>query len=469
MTKRALVMGLGLFGGGVAVTRYLLAQDYSVLVTDLRDAATLDKSIKELAGLDVEFRLGEHRHSDFESADLVIKSPAVRSDNEYIEAARRAGARVSSEIVLFAKACPAPIVGVTGSNGKTTTSHMVHAVLSDAWQRRGAKAWLGGNLGRSLLLDLEDIKAEDIVVLELSSFQLMDLAAAHFHPSHALITNITPNHLDWHKDMAEYVRAKASIFVGASEKSTVVLNAEDEICRRLAGQAAGQVRWFGTGFRGQGVELRDEGLVDPSNQATILPANELSLPGRHNLMNAAAAAALGMALGIEPAQIAASLKSLKGVEHRLEFVREVKGVRYFNDSIATTPESTIAALRSFACPITVLLGGSDKGTSFDELAQEIALTPALRKVYLNGPVAGRINEAIHAACRAKPDPTRALVVEEVKSFDEAVLRNHRTPVPGSVFLMSPACASFYEFREGEKFRNFEHRGEHFKSLVKGLE
>lgn len=472
-------MGLGLFGGGVAAARFLIKRGYDVLVTDLRKETELRESIEELAGSPVTFCLGEHREDDFRDAHLVVKNPAVKPGNPYVTAARETGAVVTSEMNLFFEHCPATIIGITGSNGKTTTAYMTARMLEECGvveqtesKRQDAarkRIWLGGNLGRPLLDDVEKIAPDDIVVLEMSSFQLMDLDAAGRSPAIAAITNITPNHLDWHKDMAEYVRAKSAIFRHSA--GTAVLNAECPITARLASHVTGSLLRFGLGetrdreifIRGNCAVLRTRGL-----ETTLFLVDDVRLPGKHNLANALCAAALAHTAGATPEAISSALREFRGVEHRLEFVRDVRGIRYYNDSIATTPESTIAAIKSFDCPAFLLLGGSGKGLSYDELSETIAASPHIRTVYVTGGEATRIADAIHSACRRHPDPKRALVVEPVARFADAVERSVRSAPPGAVFLMSPACASFYEYEPGKRFRNFEHRGEYFKELVASL-
>jgi len=477
--KRAVVMGLGLFGGGVAAARFLAKQGARVLVTDLRSAEQLAPSVEALAefGDAIEFLLGEHREEDFKSAEVIVKNPAVRADNAYVAMAVEAGAHLTSEMNLFVERCKGELVALTGSNGKTTTTHLLAAILQEHEKRGGPKVWLGGNLGRSLLDDLPSIGADDLVVLELSSFQLMDMDRAEISPSISLVTNITPNHLDWHKDMAEYVRAKTAIFRHAGEASAAVLNADDAITSRLADNVPGRCAWYSLQALGtregvcvsEGKALASPSLIaNASAPVELFSTDELMLPGKHNLSNALGACACALLAGASVEAIHAAVKDFAGVEHRLEYVDTVKGVRYYNDSIATTPESTIAALRSFHQPISLLLGGSDKGLDYTELANEIAVTPNLRVVYVNGDIGPAMADAIHTACRARPDPARALRVENVASFDECVERAYRTAPADSVFLMSPATASFYEFTPGEKFRNFEHRGQHFKALVAAL-
>lgn len=473
MGGRAVVMGLGLFGGGTGAVRHLVGKGYRVLVTDLRGEAELASSIAELADLNIDYRLGEHRIADFQSADLVVKNPGVKPGSEYVEAAKRSGATITSELRLFMEDCPAMTVGVTGSNGKTTTAHMAAAMLRAEFGET-RRVWLGGNVGGSLLSDLPDIQPGDVVVLEISSFQLMDLDEAGLSPDIAAITNITPNHLDWHRDYAEYVRAKTAIYRHQAPENTVVLNADDPVTSRLHEGAPSRVVRFGLAGS-DGLNAWREGnsftlRMSDGKDTRLFSVEDVRLPGAHNLSNALCAACMASCAGATPRSIATALRSFRGVEHRLEPLGTVAGVRWYNDSIATTPESTIAALDSFDRePVALLLGGSDKGLAFDALAEAIARKRNVRVVYLDGPVAPKIASAIRRACTLAPDPLRNLNIESVTGFDEAIARAATHLESGSVFLMSPACASFYEYAPGKKFRNFEHRGQHFKALVAALE
>lgn len=462
----ALIMGLGLFGGGVASARFLASLGYQLIVTDLRSSEALAESVAALDRLPVEFRLGEHRPDDFARSAVIVKNPAVKPGNEFIAPCIERGQRITSDIELFCRACPAQrVLAVTGSNGKTTTAYMAHAMLEADASERGYRAWLGGNMGKPLLESLQDINPGDAVVLELSSFQLMDLDQAGYSPTVSAITNITPNHLDWHRDMAEYVRAKSAIFRHQSPNGVAVLNIDDPITARLADSAPGRIVRV-TSRENTAADLHPTGEMAMLHGSALFERSDLKLPGAHNFSNALVAAAMAASAAAQPASIRRGLQGFHGVEHRLEWVRTMRGVDWYNDSIATTPESTIAALRAFPDrPIYLLLGGSDKGLGYTELAEAIAMHQGMRVAYVTGPVGPRIAEAIHEACRRHPDPNRYLRVEPLAEFSKICERAKKTAAPGSVFLMSPACASFYEYEPGKSFRNFEERGRYFKQLV----
>ncbi|MCA8914592.1 MAG: hypothetical protein KDB90_04200 [Planctomycetes bacterium] len=451
--KRGLVMGLGVFGGGIESAKFLSRYCSHVLVTDLRDESVLKESIDALEGLRIEYRLGEHRKQDFEQADVVIHSPAVRPDNPLLQAARHHGAEVTMEMSLFIEACPAKTVGITGSNGKTTTALLAYEMLCEVMQRaqpelegrwaepageppRGnGKVWLGGNCGEPLLNKLEGMTSDDVVVLELSSFQLQDWHRIKKSSDISVITNITPNHLDWHKDMAEYIWAKAAIYVYST--GSVICNSERDELAQLP--------------RPNGVEFRGYSTHD-----AVAPRETLRLPGQFNWSNACAAMVACKA--ICDADLVNGLKRFRGVEHRLEFCGEVNGARCFNDSIATTPESTIAGLSAFDSGVHLLLGGSDKGLSYDALAKIIAEHCGIKGVYLQGANADAIEAAILRTGMAAP-------LTRFATFDAACDAAFAALEPGDVFLMSPASASFYEYAPHKRFTNFEHRGRYFKTLV----
>lgn len=447
-------MGLGVFGGGVESAKFLSRYCSSVLVTDLRDENVLKESIGALEGLPIEYRLGEHRKQDFEHADVVIHSPAVRPDNPLLQAARAHGAEVTMEMSLFIEVCPAKTVGITGSNGKTTTALLAYEMLCEVMQRAqpelegrwadpvgapqvgGGKVWLGGNCGEPLINKLEGMTRDDVVVLELSSFQLQDWHRIRKSCDISVITNITPNHLDWHKDMAEYIWAKSAIYLYSRGK--VILNSDRDELAELPtppGVAVGKY-----------------------NQSdSLAPRDALKLPGEFNWSNAMAAAAI--AKEVADIGVSRALKRFRGVEHRLEFCGEVNGARCFNDSIATTPESTLAALSAFESGVHLLLGGSDKGLSCDSLANAIANHPGIKGVYLQGANADSIETAFARTGMSAP-------LHRYPTFDAACDAAFAALQPGDVFLMSPASASFYEYAPNKRFTNFEHRGRYFKQLVK---
>lgn len=444
-------MGLGRFGGGVGVARFLLDQGARVVVTDLDTAANLAASA-DAVGPQATYHLGGHRREDFTDADLVVVNPAVRPTSEYLRLARDAGVPVTTEINLFFERCPARIVGVTGSVGKTTTVSMLGRALEAGSERR---VWLGGNIGGSLLGKLSRMAQDDLAVLELSSAQLHRLAPAGQAPDVSVVTNLAENHIDWHGSMAQYAAAKRRIVAEQSAESVAVLNHEDPAVRAWAADAPGRVVFFSAaGELPEGVCRCGANLVWRSAGAemTLLDTAGMAVPGEHNAANAAAALAACAALGADLERAGAALATFEGAEHRLQFVRAVGGVRFYNDSKGTTPAAALAAVRSFDRPIVLILGGRDKGVRYEELAAE---TARCRAVVLTGEMAGRLAALIG-------DRAPAVRQERAARFEDAVRAAGRLAAPGDVVLLSPACTSY------DQFRNFEERGRCFIDVVNAL-
>jgi UDP-N-acetylmuramoylalanine--D-glutamate ligase len=508
--KRALVMGLGLFSGGVEAVRFLHGCGCSeIVVTDLRDARTLARSLAEIEPLRPVLRLGEHRDSDFARAEVVIHSPAVRPDHRLLQLARDAGAEVTLEMSLFIEACKARTVGITGSNGKTTTTLLCYEMLrrrfapapgqADLWTewadgvdparlpdcveppRALDRVWLGGNLGRPLLNRLSEIRPADVVVLELSSFQLMDWHRIRRSCDIGVITNVTPNHLDWHRDFDEYARAKSAVFAH-KPGNVAILNLENDVTRALGRQrqqGRERVDWFSLEaepglcvVEGAGREVvasgRDGRLalrVLEAGEVEAATRDNLRVPGDFNWANACAAAAAACAVDEALAlEVSAALETFRGAQHRLEPCGVINGARIYNDSIATDPQATLAALGAFVRGVRLILGGGSKNIDYGELGARIATHGGIRAVYLQGTTAPVIRAAIE-----KAEQVAGPALVDCAGFDEACARAFDELTPGEVLLMSPASTSFYEFAPGRKFANFEERGAYFKALVRARE
>ena len=450
------VMGLGLFGGGKGVTEFLCRHGARVTVTDKRPQQTLGPSLAELRGLPVRWVLGEHHDEDFLHADLVIPNPAVPRDNPFLRLCRERGIPLDTEMNLFFKYCRGRICGVTGSNGKTTTTSLVGAMATRHWP----DTRIGGNLGKSLLPEVETVQAGEWVVLELSSFQLEDLASLDRRPEISVVTNLSPNHLDRHKTYQAYVDAKRQILAPAGPPNVAVLNAEDPLTRSWAASGRSTLFFGRTGSVMPGApgawidEAHGEVLLSKSGRATTLfEIRDLSLHGRFNVMNAAAAAAAASAMGCDPREIRRAVKDFRAVEHRLEFVLELDGIQYLNDSIATTPESTIAALEALGPNVVVICGGSSKGSSFQALGQVIARRA--RGVVLLGQTAQAIEASIP---KHSPGPT----ISRAQDLKDAVHKARALARPGDRVILSPACASY------DMFLNFVERGRSFKDIVRDM-
>ena len=443
--KKVTVVGLGM--EGVALVRFLVRQGAQVTVSDSKPAERLTSSLEQIAGLPVRLSLGGNRPEDATGADIVFTSPGVPLDIPALAAARERGVPLSNSMGLFFDLCPCHfIVGITGSSGKTTTTALVGSILEAA----GDKVFVGGNIGVTLVDKLAEITPDTRVVLEMSSFQLSIMGQS---PRVAAITNITPNHLDQHRSMEEYIEAKKNIirFQGAGDFA--VLNADDPVTRNLVGETAAHVLLFSQKPipEGDGVFLRDNWIIlrRKGHETPILPVDRISLLGRHNWENVMTACAIAAACGVSPKPMAKAVAAFRGIPHRLEWVRELNGVDYYNDSIATTPERAAAALRSFDPPVVLLAGGRDKHLPLDPLVGEVR--QHCKAVVLYGESAPLLEEALRGAQLA--DMVRC------QSFSEAVAAAHRIAARGEVVLLSPACTSY------DLFEDFQERGREFKRLV----
>ena len=446
--KHVLVMGLGLFGGGVGAVRFLVREGAQVTVTDLRSAQELDASVKALNGLSVVFKLGGHDETDFQRADLVVANPAVPRSSSFLKAAEMAGVPVTTEINLFVSRCPAKVIGITGSSGKTTTTSLIGAML----KRKDPRTLIGGNIGKSLLDDLDKIEVDAPVVLELSSFQLDRLGELPWSPHIAVVTNFAPNHIDVHGSLEAYKWAKKQIVLHQSPHDWAVVNGDDaEVSgwviegKRVVFCLDGKEDVF---VRGGEIRHAIRGI-----EKTVCSAADLKLPGQHNLANALSATGAAVAWGVSEMHVAAILKAFEGVPHRLERVGVVRGVMYVNDSIATSPDRTHVALNAFDGKLVLIAGGYDKGIAFDGLGPVIGQ----RVVHLI--VLGKTAEAIAASV---PEGAQTQI-HRVKDLTEAVDLASTLAQPGATVLLSPASASY------DQFRNFEERGQRFRELVWGIE
>ena len=449
--KRVTVMGLGLFSGGVAVTRFLVRHGARVTVTDLKDEDELAESVAAVRDLGVRLVLGRHEEQDFADADWIVKSPAVPETSAYLKLARERGVAITSEVRLFFAYCRAPIVGVTGSNGKSTTTALLGAMLAETERT----THVGGNIGRSLIDEVDSIAPDDLVVMELSSFQLEDLGELRRSPRGAVVTNLSPNHLDRHGTYENYCRAKENIVRFQTKDDFAVLNADDKDLATWA-PACGRVRRFSVrGPVADGACLEGEKLVLKKGGCPLLllSRREIPLIGEHNVENVLAAAAAADALGASTDAIATGVRRFKGLPHRIEHVGCVDGIDCYNDSIATTPESTIRALCSFDRPVLLVAGGYDKGAEFHELAREIR--GSVRALVLIGKTAERIR-----ACLDEGDGLPQTQVLLAETIEDAVDVAIGAGQPGDVLLLSPACASY------DMFTNFVERGNRFTAAVR---
>lgn len=454
--KRVTVMGLGSFGGGLGVCRFFAERGARVTVTDLRPAEELRGAVDSLSRWpEIAFHLGGHSETDFRKADLVVVNPAVPADSPYLAIARTAGVPLTTEIVLFWQHCRGRMAAVTGSNGKSTTTAMLAGILKAA----GGAVHLGGNIGVSLLPDVERIGAEDWVVLELSSFQLEMLDALHAAPDVAVVTNFSPNHLDRHGTLDAYRSAKQALLRWQHSGQHAVLNADDADVSRWAVRGRrwcfGERDTLGPGLFLHDAHARFRGL-DGATEILPLP-NWVKLPGRHNLRNALAAACAARAVGASAEAVRAGLESYAALPHRLQLVAEGHGRRFYNDSLATTPESAAAAVAAFDVPVVLLAGGYDKGVELSPLVD--ALGPHVKAIALMGQTGGALEELIRRRFEQEAGQPARPRCARCDTFDDAFGWAVAQSSLGDVVLLSPACASY------DWFRNFVERGERFTELA----
>lgn len=417
--------------------------DQKKSVDDFGDYAA---TIRELG---IDLSLGENYLEGFKGQDIIMRTPGfVGYFEKPLQDAMAAGTMVTSEVELFFDFCPCEIVGVTGSDGKTTTTTLIAKILEHA----GHRVWIGGNIGAPLLPQAAEMTPTDLAVVELSSFQLMSMERS---ADIAVVTNVAPNHLDVHKDMAEYVQAKKNVFAHQNASGKVVLNYDNDITRAFAADAPGAVEFFSRQARpAHGVYLEDGTIFRDGRP--IMDAADIRIPGVHNIENymAAACAVEGLATDED---IDAVARSFAGVEHRIEFVREKDGVKYYNDSIASSPSRTIAGLHSFHQKLVLIAGGYDKKIPFDALGPEIC--GHVRLLILCGATAEKIEAAVCAAPEYQPGQPEIL---HAATLAEAVQLAQAHSVPGDIVTLSPACAAF------DQFKNFMVRGETYKRLVQAL-
>ncbi len=447
--KRIAVAGIGI--SNTPLIRLLAENGIGVTACDRRSPEALGDVYGELAALGVQFKLGDG-YLDGLEADVVFRTPGLHPETPGLLEAVRNGAVLTSEMEAFFEVCPCRIAAVTGSDGKTTTTTVIAELLKAA----GYTVHTGGNIGRPLLCEAGSMKPEDVAVLELSSFQLMTMRRS---AEIAVVTNVGPNHLDIHKNLEEYVDAKRNVFRYQGPDGLVVLNLDNELTRSFIPEAKGRVRTFSRRERPEdGVYLEDGVIWDARGgcRERIMDASEIFIPGVHNIENYMAAFAA--VRDLVPREVCRRVAAeFTGVEHRIELVRTLRGVKYYNDSIASSPSRTIAGLRCFDKKVILIAGGKDKGVSFDELGPEIV--EHVKTLVLTGYTAEKIRDAVLKAPGYAGQP-EILMVED---FRDAVITAQRAAEEGDTVILSPASTSF------DRFKNFEERGNVFKKIVNELE
>lgn len=444
--KRVAVIGLGV--SNKPLVEGLLDAGVAVMVCDKRRREEFNGLVETLERRGMSAVLGPDYLECLGGADIIFRTPGLRPDVPQIARAVAEGAKLTSEMEAFLELCPCRIIAVTGSDGKTTTTTIIAGLLKAA----GYRTFVGGNIGHPLLCQVDDIRPDDMVVLELSSFQLMTVRQS---PGIAVVTNLAPNHLDVHKDMDEYVEAKRNIFAYQDACDRLVLNADNDLTAGFAKQARGAVTLFSRKKPVEGgVYLREKTVM--CGGRPVLTVDDILLPGLHNLENYMAA--IAAVDGLVPDEVIRDFaRVFGGVEHRIELVRELDGVRYYNDSIASSPSRTIAGLRSFDQRVILIAGGYDKHIPYDALGPEIVRS--VKSLVLTGDTA----EKIKAAALAAPSYEEGrLEISDCADLKQAVERARELAMPGDVVLLSPASASF------DRFKNFEERGKAFKDYVNAL-
>lgn len=450
-SKKVAIIGMGV--SNLPLLDYFYNKNAKVTVFDKNTPS--DEIMEKINKYRYEVEIGEYNLSRLNGFDIVFRSPSVLPTREELVTAANKGAIITSEIEMVLKLAPCKIIGVTGTEGKTTTTSIIYEILKSS----GKNCFLGGNIGKPIFTEIKNMKPEDIVVLELSSFQLMGMEVS---PDISVVTNMYPDHLNIHSSYEEYQQAKKNIFLHQNENGVVILNYDNEITRKFANEVKSNLVYFSSLQKlknGYVYDRKDETIKRYANgkSENILKKQEIKLRGIHNYENICAALAATALIVDEKSQIKA-IKEFNGVEHRLEFVRELNGVKYYNDSIGTSPASTIAGLNAFDENIILLAGGSDKGLDYTEIGETIA--KKVRVLLLTGPTAEKIENATKLAMNKAGKETVEII--HCKDLQEAVSTANEKAKSGEIVLMSPASASF------DAFKNFIERGIKFKEFVNNL-
>ena len=442
--KRALVVGLG--KSGVASALFMKAHGARVTVSDTKSDDELRNEIPVLLDHGITVETGGHGDRTFRGQDLIVVSPGVPVDAPPLMQARSLGETVIGEIELAAQFLPGPVIAITGSNGKTTTTTLTGEIMAAG----EFPVLVGGNIGTPAISLADRAKSDTVIVLEVSSFQLETIQT--FRPKVAVVLNVTPDHLDRHRTFEIYVDAKARIFENQQGNDFAVLNADDPTCVAMAKRTKAQVFWFSRQKEvDRGAWVRDGNILfrDGASQREVLQVSEIPLKGAHNLENVLAAVCSATLMGCAAEKIRKAVHDFKAVEHRLEFVATVGGVDYYNDSKATNVDATIKALESFPANIHLILGGKDKGSDYTVLNDLIR--QRVKRIYTIGAAAAKIESQVKGA-----------EVVHAETLENAIRRAHAVAKSGDVVLLAPACASF------DQFKSYEHRGKLFKEIVRGL-
>lgn len=450
--KKVAVLGIGI--SNTPLIKYLAALGVDITAFDKSEESELKPVIEAFKGLNIKYSLGKHYLDNLNDFDIIFKTPKIRFDIPELVSERERGAVITSEMEVFCDLCPSKIFAVTGSDGKTTITTIIYLILKE----QGYKCWLGGNIGTPLLERIDEINETDMVVLELSSFQLHTMKNRF---NTAVVINVSPNHLDVHKSMEEYTEAKKNIYIYQTEDDTVVLNYDNDMTRSFGRESKGRVIYFSrTQSIDEGMTVEDGTVVykTKDSRQAVMKTEDILLPGVHNIENylAAAAATIGY---VKSEAIRKVASTFNGVEHRNEHVRDVGGVRFYNDSIGSSPTRTIATISAFKQKVILIAGGYDKNIPYDDMGETIA--EKVKCLILIGQTAPLIEKALKDET-AKSGRGSDISIIKCSSLDEAVKKAYEHAVENDIILLSPASASF------GMFRNFEERGSLFKEIVNKL-
>lgn len=449
--KKIAIIGIGV--SNIPLLDYFHQNNAKVTIFDRKTLDKLDnKVVEKISNYNIDYSLGENYLSKLSGFDIIFRSPSCRPDTKELLEETKHGAIITSEIEMLIKLCPGTVIGITGSDGKTTTTSLTYAILKE----KGYDCYLGGNIGIPLFTKLNEMTPESIVVLELSSFQLMNMEIS---PNISVITNISPNHLDIHKSYEEYIDCKKNIFTHQSSDGIVILNADNEITNKMKSEANGKVIMFSSKQRLDNGVIYDNKTIKSCEDGLrrhVIDVKNVKLRGIHNYENICAAIAATSSLVDIDTQIKAITK-FAGVEHRLEFIREINGVKWYNDSIGTSPSRTIAGLNSFDEKIVLIAGGYDKHLDYTPIAKPIVEN--VSALILVGATTEKIYEAVTKELKAQ---NKDMPIVKCTTLEETISIANKIAKPGEVVLFSPASASF------DMFKNFAERGDLFKKLVNNI-
>ena len=451
--KKVAVLGIGI--SNIPLIKYLVNLGVNVTAFDKNTQESLSDALAELNGLSVKYILGNDYLESLNGFDMIFRTPGMRPDLPQLVNAVNKGAELTSEMEVFISLCPAQIFAVTGSDGKTTTTTLIYKILTE----EGYNCWLGGNIGTPLLSKIDEVKDTDKVVLELSSFQLMTIKNC---PPISVITNISPNHLDVHKSLNEYIDAKKNIYINQTKNDKLVLNYDNEITKGFANEAKGECVYFSrVNNIDTGVIIKDGKLLvkNEKEEIEVVDVQNIKIPGVHNIENYMAATAATIDF-VKPETIKKIATTFTGVEHRIELVRELNGIKFYNSSIDSSPSRTIAALSTFKDKVILISGGKDKGIPYDSIGQIIA--EKVKCLLLIGATAPKIEEALNNYINQTDSECEVKIIH-CNTYEEVVNRAYAEASPGDCVILSPASTSF------DMFKNFEQRGNTFKELVNKLE